>query len=218
MTIAKAVIYNGGLQQQIMPGDVLAAAEVIPATIVTNAITISAVILAAGFIQRTVTGAGTDTIDSAANIITGITSGFGLVGIQNGTTWRVKWLNNAAFVITVQATANTGVTVVNGTINASSVKEFIVTIVNGTPAATVTGNTTNASAVITGMDTTETGILSAGMIVTNAINGLQGTTILSVQPGVGVTLSGNANATSTTQVGINFSPVITVTGIGQGLL
>lgn len=218
MSIGKSVIYNGSLQQQIQQGDVLAGAEVIPVTIATNAITITAVILAAAFIQRTTTGAGTDTIDTAANIIAGINSGIGLGGIQPGTTWRVRWIQNAAFAITVAATANTGITVVNGTINASSVKDFMVSVTNGTPAAVVTGLTTNASAVVTGMDANETALLTPGMIVTNAINGLQGTTILSVQPGVGVTMSGNANATAATQVAINFSPTITITGVGQGLL
>lgn len=218
MTVAKSIIYDGFQQRQMQQGDLLAAAEQIPATIATNAITITGAQLANGIIQRTTTGAGTDTIDTAANVINALNGGIGNSGVQNGTTFRVKWIQNAAFAITVTATANTGVTVTLPTINASSVKDYLVTVVNGTPAQTYQANTTNASAVITGLSLAQTATLSPGMVVTNAINGLQGDTILSVQPGVGVTLSGNANATSATPVAITFSPVITLAGIGQGLL
>jgi hypothetical protein len=43
------------------------------------------------------------------------------------------------------------------------------------------------------------------------------TTVLSVQPGVGVTLSANATATNN-PVALTFSPRYTVLGLGQGLL
>jgi len=219
MGILKSAVYDGSLLRQMQQGDVLAGAEIIPATIATNAITITGAQLGSGIIQRTTTGAGTDTIDTAANIIAALISGIGLTGIQNGTTWRCKWIQNAAFAITVAATANTGVTVTSGTINASSVKDFLVTVVNGTPASSVQATTVNASAVISGLTGAQVAALSVGMIVTNAVAGLQGTTIISLNQAAGtVTLSGNANATNTTAVTVNFSPVITVAGIGQGLL
>ena len=217
MSVLKPVVYDNSLQRQIARGDVLAGAEIIPATIATNAITITGAQLSAGFISRSPTGAATDTIDSAANIIAAVNGGLN-VGIQSGTTFRVRWLVSTAFATTVAVTANTGVTLTQGAIAASSWKDFLVTVVNGSPAYTAVASTTNASAVINGMAQTDTDKLSVGMVVTNAVNGLQGTTILSVQPGVGVTLSGNANATSTTKVAISFSPVIKVDGIGQGLV
>lgn len=217
MSILKPVLSDGGLQRLAVPGDVVAGGEIIPTTVATNAITITGNQLSAGFIQRTTTGAGTDTIDTAANVIAALTAGLGLTGIQPGTTFRATWIQNAAFAITVQATANTGVTVTNGAIAASSVKDFLVTVVNGTPAQTVAANTTNASAIVTGMTAAQTSLLSAGMVVTNVVSGLQGATIISVQPGVGVTMSANANATAAA-VAITFSPVITVVGIGQKLL
>lgn len=217
MSVVKNVIYDGGLQRVMSLGDVLGAGEILPATIVANALTITGAMLQQPFIQRTITGAGTDTLDTAINIIAALSQGMNLVGIQPGTTWRIKWINNAAFVDTVTATANTGVTVVNGTVNASSVKEFLVTIVNGTPGL-VTGAAvfTNGSAVVTGLLERETRNLSPGMVVTNAIAGVQGATILSVQANVGVTLS--TNATSTVVGSMTLSPVVTLTGLGQGLL
>lgn len=217
MSVLKTVVMDGNMVRLVAQGDTVAGAEVIPATIATNAITITGQQLGGGFILRSTTGAGTDTIDSAANLITALTAGLGLAGIPNGLSFRCRWIQTAAFAITVQATANTGVTVTRGTINASSCKEFLVTVINGTPAAAVVGNTTNASAVVTGMTEAQTRLLTPGMIVTNAVSGLQGTTILSVQPGVGVTMSANANATAA-GVAINFSPVVLVEGIGQGLI
>ncbi len=218
MTVLKSVVMDGNMQRLVAQGDTVAAAEVIPATIATNAITITAAILGGGFIQRTTTGAGTDTIDTAANIIAGLTAGVGLAGIPAGTTFRATWIQNAAFAITVQATANTGVTVTNGAIAASSVKEFLVTVVNGTPAATLVGTTTNASAVVSGLTAAQASLVTPGMVVTNAVSNLQGTTVIAVNIAAGtITMSGNANATAANQA-INFSPVITVVGIGQKLL
>jgi hypothetical protein len=217
MSVLKPVVYDNSLQRQIARGDVLAGAEIIPATIATNAITITGAQLSAGFISRSPTGAATDTIDSAANILNAVNGGLN-IGIQSGTTFRVRWLVSTAFATAVAATANTGVTVTNGAIAASSWKDFLVTVVNGTPAYTDTAFTTNASAVLTGMSLDDTSKLSVGMVVTNAVSGLQGATILSVQPGVGVTMSGNANATSGVKVAVSFSPVIKVDGIGQGLV
>lgn len=216
MSAVKSVIYDAGLQRPIAAGDTLLNGESIPATNANNAITVTGSMLTGGFIARSPTGAATDTIDSAANVIAAIQGGLGNQPVQAGSTFRVRWLVSTAFATTVAATANTGVTVTSGAIAASSWKDFLVTVTNGTPQQTIAGNTTNASAVVTGMSLAQTSALSVGMVVTNAVNGLQGTTIIGVQPGVGVTLSGNANATSTFPVAITFSPTITVAGIGQG--
>jgi hypothetical protein len=217
--LARNLILDGTTSRAIQPGDVLALGEIIPATIATAAITISGAQLASGFILRSPGGAATDTIDTAANILNTVSGGLGYSGLQNGTTWRTTWIVSTAQTCTVTAVANTGVTVTNGAIAASSVKDFLVTVVNGTPPQTFVANTTNASAVVTGLNSSQTALLSPGMIVTNAVNGLQGTTILSVQPGAGVTMSGNANATSVAPgVAIAFSPQISVYGIGQKLL
>lgn len=216
--LLKPVVYDGQFQRKLNQGDTLAGAEVYPATIATTDITVTGKQMATGFIARSPTATATSTIESAANIIAGLSSGTGNVGVAPGTTFRCKWQVTTAYTDTITVTANTGITATLPTVNASSVKEFLVTIVNGTPARTYTGNTTNASAVVTGMSLEETSNLSPGMVVTNAVNGLQATTILSVQPGVGVTMSGNANATSTSEVAISFSPVVTLQGIGQGLI
>jgi hypothetical protein len=216
--LAKPLVIDGGLNRAIFPGDTLVGGEVFPTTIATNAITITGQQLASGLIQRTTTGAGTDTLDTAANIIAAISSGIGTTGVPRGTTWRCKWVQNAAFAITVAATANTGVSVALPTINASSVKEYLVTVVNGTPAQQYQAATTNASAVLSGFTSTQLAALSVGMIVTNVVAGLQGAKIIGIDSGAG-TVTMDTNATSTNaSVTVNFSPVITLQGIGQGLL
>jgi len=219
MGILKGSVYDGGLQRQQQTGDTLATQEVLPATLSGTALTITGSQLGSGLILRNASGAGTDTIDSAANIIAALSSGLGATGVQHGTSWRCTWIETTANAITVQATANTGVTVTRGTVNASSAKVFLVTVVNGTPASTVQATTVNGSAVISGLTGAQIAALSIGMIITNSVAGLQGQTIVSMNVNAGtVTLSGNANADNTTAVAVTFSPVVTVTGLLQGLI
>jgi len=216
--LAQPLVLDGRLERQLFPGDVLAGAEVLPVTNANTAITVTAAMIATGLIQRSPAAPGTDTFDTAANLVAGFSGGIGNTGIAPGVSFRVRWLNSTANAITLAATANTGVTVTNTAVPASGWKDVLVQFLNGTPAQTFSGNTTNASPVITGLTLAQTALLSPGMVVINAVNGLQGTTILSVQPGVGVTLSGNANATSVAPgVAISFSPVVNVIGIGSGV-
>jgi hypothetical protein len=212
-------VYDGQVIRKLSPGDLLAGAEVLPATIATQNTTVTGAQLALGLVNRSAGAAGTDTLDSAANILAAMSGGVGNVGIQAGTTFRCRWIQTAAFAITVAATANTGVTVALPTVNASSVKEFLFTWVNGTPATTVLGTTVNASAVVSGFTQAQLAGVTVGMIVTNAVAGLQGTTVIAVNAQTGqLTFSGNANATNATAVAINLSPVLTCQGIGQGLI
>ena len=57
--------------------------------------------------------------------------------------------------------------------------------------------------------------LTPGMIVTNAVAGTQGFTIVGVNIAAGtVTLSGNATSTNAAPgVAFSFSPVVTITGL-----
>ena len=218
MPLVRPVVYDACMQRALNRGDILVRSEVVPATISTTAITVTGAQLAAGFVLRNPAAPATDTIESAANIIAALSSGIDGGKVQSGMSFRCRWLVTTANATTVAATANTGVTVTLGSIAASSWKDFLITVVAGNPQQTLAVNTTNASAVITGMTADQTKLLAIGMVVTNAVNGLQGTTIVGIQPGVGVTMSGNANATSTFPTAITFSPTVTVQGIGQGAI
>lgn len=221
MSLIKHMGFDGlGVNpRQIQVGDVMCAAEVLPATLAPNAVTVTGQLLANLLIQSTETANATYTLDTAANIILALQNITNIANIQNGTTWRLRHVNNAAFTVTYASTANTGTTVALPIVNASSVKDFLITVVNATPAQTFAGTTVNASAVVSGFSQSQCALLSPGMIVTNAVAGLQGTTILAVNATAGtVTMSGNANATNAVAVAIAFSPVIGLQGLGQGLL
>ena len=228
MSYARALIQDGQLNRAVAPGDTLILGEVIGTNAVAGASTLTALMVASGILYRSGPTANfTDTTDTAANMIaqlvaqynytasatSGIASG---VGVQNGSTFRLKYINSVAFVATIAA----GVGVTLGynatTVNASSVKEFLITVLNGTPQQSFAANVTNGSAVVTGLTQFQTSQITAGMLVTGAgIPG--GTTVAGVVSGVGVTLSANATA-SNVQTVLQFSPQVRVDGLGQGLL
>jgi hypothetical protein len=214
----KTVIYNNGQQQQVSPGDLQLGAEVIGTNTTVGASTLSAQNLLVPILMRSGSTAGyTDTTDTSQNIIAAMlgASGNSQAGIQPGTTWRFRLMNMVAFALTMAA--GTGVTIANANVNASSVKDFLITVTNGSNQSTVTTAVqTNGSAVITGMMASQTALITPGMLVTGSgIPG--GTTVNSVQPGVGVTLSANATSSLTNNT-LVFNPTITMQGIGQGLL
>lgn len=215
--IGRPYLSNGGIAQLIQAGDTPATGDVIPAALTGTTLTVTGAMLQSGLISRNPAAPGTDTIDSATNLIASMSAGLGTVGIQPGTAFRTIWYNDSANAITLAATANSGVTVNKPTVNAGSVKDYIVTIVNGTPAASALGNATNGSAVVTGFTDAQLALLTPGMVVTNAVAGAQGFTILGVnRTNNSLTLSGNATATG--PISFNFSPVVVVQGIGQKLM
>lgn len=213
MALVRPVVYDGGQQRRLHIGDVFCRGEAVPATNNGTAVTLTGALLLPGIYLGNPGGAATYTLDTAANIVAALQAANN-GPIQNGTTFRFLIILTTAQTGTVAATANTGVTVNRGSIASNDTKEFLVTINNATPVQTFQCNTTNASAVVSGLSQTQCSQLSIGMIVTNVVNGLQGQTITAIDPNAGtVTLSGNANATSTTPVAITFSPVITVDGL-----
>lgn len=135
------------------------------------------------------------------------------LGVPVGFAYRMRFVNTVAFIATVVAGAN--VTLAGTTaVAASTFRDFLVTVLNGTPTQIFAATTTNASAVVTGMSAAQTAQLSVGQAVSGTgIAG--GTTVISVQPGVGVTLSANATA-SNVLVALTFAPRIELRGIGSG--
>lgn len=229
MPVLKPVVYDGGLQRQMLPGDaLLSGAEVIDSTLTTaGAGTILARQFISGILSRTGPVAGfIDTTDSAANIInamignynfstapvTGMSAG---TAVQPQTTFRLRYLNTVAFAMTLAA--GVGVTLgANTGAAASSFKDLLVTITNGTPQAVIAGNTVNASPIITGMSQFSTSQISVGQLVTGT--GIPASaTVISIQQGIGFTLSANATA-SNINTALTFNPTLRIDGIGGGLL
>jgi hypothetical protein len=225
--ILKPVVYDGSLQRQMFPGDVLGGGELLAPLTTAGAGTLTAALLTSGIINRTGPAGGyTDTTDSAANIIAALIANYSFQqsptngissgnAVQPGLTFRMRFINTVAFAMTLAAGA--GVTIAaNGNVNASSVKDYLLTVLNGTPAQTFAATQTNASAVITGLTQFQTSLLSVGMSVTGT-NIPASTTVISVQQGVGVTLSANATASLSLNA-LAFTPSVSIIGLGQGLL
>lgn len=137
---------------------------------------------------------------------------------DNGDTYRQRIKNSGTGPVVI--TGGTGVTVVDGTINASSVKEFLISLEGTAPSVIcTTAITTNASKVITGFTEAQTAAIKIGMLVTGTNAGASAK-VVGIQPGTGVTVDVNSSGTSTpaSPVTLTLAPAVTVTGLGQGLL
>lgn len=217
MSLVAPTVYDGAIQRRFRRGDILMTGDIMPATISTATnLTITAAMLANGIILRNPAGVCNENIDTAANLVAGFMAGLGLTGgIEPGSCFRVRWICTTANVLTVVCAANTGLIGTRLTINASSSKDFLITFVNGTPrkdCVNILG--TSGSAVLSGFSDADIAALTPGMIVLNAVANLQGQTILGVNMAARtVTMSGNANATGL--IAPQFSPVVSVDGIGN---
>jgi hypothetical protein len=221
--VIQMVYDNGQVRQQVL-GDLTLGTERI--TTVNNAAgqTITGDQILSGIINRTgPTAAYTDTFDSAANIINAIlalgyrgTATLSPRGLDAGITFRVKFINSVAFAATIAAGLNVTLGANVNAIAASSVKDLLITVTNGTLPANETGNTVTGSAIIRGMTQDETKDVTVGMVITGT--GIPAsTTVVSVQSGIGVTMSANATATGN-DIALNFSPTVRIDSLGQSLL
>ncbi len=217
MSAVKAVIYDGGLQRTIETGDILATSEpVIPATDTTKT-TLSytaGMLLNSSVYVRNPAGVSTDTFPTADALVTALANINGIVGIPRLFSFRWRVINLSANLLTGAVTANTGVTMVRGNVLASTTKDFLIQITNGTPLQICTNiSSTNANAVLTGFTDAQIKALSIGQVVTNVVAGQQGNTIIGINAANNsVTMSGNSN-TTTTGLSFTFSPTYTITGL-----
>lgn len=217
MPLVKPTVFDGGnLERQFSRGDLLAGAAIVPAIDTTNTnLTVTGAMLLNGILRRNPAGVSNENIDTAANIVNALSQGLGTNGVENGTSFVVTWINSSANALTLVAAANTGLTLTDATVLANGVKQVLFSVTNGTPARTVSPvSSTNGSAVLTGFTDADIAALSPGMIVLNAVANLQGQTILGINLAAKtVTMSGNANATSSIQP--QFSPTIAIYGMGS---
>jgi len=221
--LTKPMVMDGNLARPIGPGDVLAAGELLQSLTTAGTGAITAQLLAGGLINRTGPGAGyADTPPTSAALIAWLVgNGYvapnvdGSLGVPVGLTWRVKFINTVAFALTMGAAV--GATLVLPNVAASSVKEYLITITNGTPQQVFAATTVNTSAVISGLTTQQLSKLSVGMLVSGTgISG--GTTIAGINAAAGtLTLSAAATADGTL-IPLTFNPTYTIQGLGQGLL
>lgn len=226
------------IDSMIQAGDVVLSGESLTPGILTTvgAGVMTGAAIASGFIVRSASGgAVTDTTDTSTNILAALSGNSPGPVVSPGSTFRFRYINKVASIITFAA----GVGVIAGAagsavlnIAASQVREFLITILNATPAVTLQANTTNASAVITfvlpsGMTAWPLGgqgnpqgiTITPGMTASGA-GVTAGTTVLGVTYGqggiTGVTLSANATATSVAGgTPLTFLPTVQFDGIGS---
>lgn len=218
-------------------GDVMDTQEQFTALATAGAGSVTAAMIAGGSLKRTGPGAGfVDTFDTPNNILAALSGNgaqvstsqvpafnpsfqavtFGNLFVQPGqpmpgASFRWLYLNTVAFAMTAAATANSGLTLsTNVSVAASLVRMYLWQIVNGTPQSLANGNLTNASGVITGMTLAQTNLITPGMSVFGTSVGASAV-VLSVQPGVGVTVS--VNSTATVLSALTFTPSMTLTGL-----
>ena len=224
MSIVRNGVYDNGIVRLQGPGDLLAVNEVVLANATAGALAITASMMATGILKRTGPGAGyADVFPTSTDLVAGLLSNFyqgggsygGSVGITNDTSFHFRIIYTVAFTNTPTIGAG-GSFVGVSAMPASTWKDYLVTIKNGTPASVTSGNTTNTSAVITNVPPAQLQALTQGMQVSGT--GIPAsTTILSIQPGVGFTMSANATATNAS-VAITAVPVYTVESLGGGTL
>lgn len=211
-------VFDGSTQRPTAQGDVPNNAEIQNAIANAAGVTWSAANVVGTLLLRSGAAGVSDTTPDSSTWINGLLANAYLgsgantsLGVQVGTTYRLRVISTNTGTLTI--VAGTGVTLAGvTTIVTVFCRDYLVTVLNGTPPQTFAVTTTNASAVITGMSAAQTSLLTPGMGVSGT--GIQaGSTILSVQPGVGVTLSLTTTATGSL-VAVAFIPRIEFRGLG----
>lgn len=236
--LLRALSYiDGDILRPFSVGDVMDTQEGFTALTTVGAGTILAAAIAGGTLRRTGPAGGfIDTFDTANNIINALSGNvasisaagsnpfnpsfqsvvFGATYVQPGqpqpgASFRWLYLNQVAQAMTAAVAANSGV-ILGANVNtaASLARMYLFQILNGSPAILVNGNVTNASAVVTGLNTSQTNQITPGMSVYGT--NVQALSVVnSVQSGVGFTMS--LAATGTSLSALTLTPTITVTGL-----
>lgn len=227
------------IDSMIQPGDIVLSGESLtPGLLATaGAGVLTGAAIASGLITRSNGGgaAFADTTDTSTNILLALAGNSPGAIIAPGSTFRLRYINKVAFLMTFTA----GVGVIAGTggsgvlnVAASLVRDYLVTILNATPAVTLQSNTTNANAVVTfvfpsgmtawplGSQGNPQGITVTPGMTVSGTGITAGTTVLGVTYGqggiTGVTLSANATATSVAGgTPLTFLPTVQFDGLAS---
>lgn len=224
--LARPTVFGGSVtERQAGPGDIIASGEVLAALAADANSTLTGAMIGSGIINRTGMTAGrTDTTDTADNVLLALGGNDFSTNIMPGTTFRFQYRQSVAFATTWGHgrgwIAGQGVL----DVAASSIKTFLVEVLNSSREVTINAGTTNASAAVT-LDVPQApGTITPGMIVTGA--GITaGTRVAGVAYGktttrdntdkiCSITLDQNATATAASGVALTFSPCLRINGMG----
>ena len=226
MSVVRNKIISLGLARAQMPGDVIAAMPTAMALTTAGNGTITAAMVAAGFIRRSgPSGAFTDTLPTSEQIAA-LLRGFGLQAEWvSGLGLPLRIYNSVAQALTLAVPANEGIslsTSIFGTstaVAASKWRDYFVELVSApVPTLVATGATTNGSkklllaaeqpagSVVTNMSVYGTGV-GASAKVTHVIYGTSG--IKEVWVDTNSTADG-------TDIVLTFKPTVVVHSLGAG--
>lgn len=236
--LLRALSYSDGdIARPFSLGDVMDTQEQFTALTTVGAGTILAAMIAGGPLKRSgPVGGFADTFDTANNIINALSGNaasistqasqnfnpsfqsvtFGTTYVQPGqpqpgASFRWLYLNTVAQAMTATAPANAGIILsTNVNVAASLVREYLFQIQNGSPSQLVNGNLLNASGVVTGLNLSQTNVITPGMSVYGTNVGASAK-VQSVQAGVGFTT--DVVATGTSLSALTLTPTITITGL-----
>lgn len=138
-----------------------------------------------------------------------------LAALMPGISFRRTIASGVAFANT--PTIGAGGTLVGTTvIPASSWRDFLIRILNSSPAVTLSATTTNANAVLTNVDTTLINNVTQGMLATGTGIGAAPNAVVAINRDIGtITLAVNSSATAN-NIGVLFTPSYQVRGFRAG--
>jgi hypothetical protein len=178
-----------------------------------GSITWTPAMLAAGWISRSgQVGAIGDTTPTADSILAAFPD------LSRGDSFEFRVTSTTANANTVAA--GTGVTLAGTTaVAASTSRDFLMTLLSEPKrTVTVSGSTTNASAVLSNISQANLANIGVGMLVTGTGIAAAPCKVLAVNLTAGtVTLDGNSTATAD-NIGITFTPNFELRGIGAATL
>jgi len=219
-------------EEEMNPGDILMIGKTFVPNTTVGASTITAASIVSGNVYRSgSTGAYTDTLDSAANVLAALAGNNWAGAIVPGMGFEFAIQNSVAFVETLTLgagwVAGQGVT---GSVPASACRYFLATITSTQPPITVNANTSTSATITWNLPTGLFSLLQGNSpLAVNIQPGASvsgsgvpaGATVVGVTEGVGGTVGVTISAATTstlTNTPITFGPTIVLNSEGSGTL
>ena len=222
------LVQGNGMLRRLGPGERIGAAGGIAANAVVGTTALTAAQVVAGIINRTgSTGGYADTFPTADALcsafgptpsvpaglpsVGGAQIGYG-DGATPGTSYDLIMINGVAYDDTVAAPTNGGITLSGTTLlSASTVRRYLLTIVNATPPTNVIASALTTQKVFTGLTQVQTRLIQPGQRVYGTNVGTS-SRVVSVQDGVGFTVDVNTSG-AITNGAINLTPEVAIAGV-----
>ncbi len=236
------ITYNlGPLQMPMFPGDIINGVELDPLAIANAAgVAYTGAQFGPTDINRSGAAAVSDTLPTADDLIKSMIGSVNLISppanslygilpnqavalawpanvmpLMPGSSFRRTIYNNNTGLLTLAVPANAGISLVGTTTIATVLwREYLVKILNSSPAVTLSC-TTSTNTLLTNVDTTLINNVTPGMSVYGA--GIAAATkVAAVNRDTGTITLDTATTATANNVGVTFTPTVTVRGLRSG--